>query len=63
MMSNDLDSVLALYRGERLLGEDEDGGEGEDARLVRLLEPGRYQVRASSYSSGSGRYSISVQRR
>ncbi|MBS7455925.1 hypothetical protein [Coralloluteibacterium stylophorae] len=61
MMSNDLDSVLGLYRGERPLGEDDDGGENEDARLRLTLEPGRYEIRASSYLGTGGRYSISVQ--
>ena len=39
-----LDASMLLYRDEQLLGEDDDSGEGTNARLVLSLEPGTYTV-------------------
>lgn len=51
---------LRTERGE-LIADDDDGGDGTDARLARLLTPGRYYLVASSTFSGqTGPYTLSV---
>lgn len=51
---------LRTERGE-LIADDDDGGDGTNARLARLLTPGRYYLVASSTFSGeTGPYTLSV---
>ncbi|EPC02013.1 hypothetical protein L861_20385 [Litchfieldella anticariensis FP35 = DSM 16096] len=60
MMSSDVDSYLVL-QGNGLYLEDDDGGDGYNARLQTHLEPGDYRMTARTYdTSGSGSYSVSV---
>lgn len=57
------DSLLYLYGPNSLtvlLEEDDDDGDGNMARIVRRLSPGKYFVRARAYGSGTGTSSIGV---
>lgn len=54
------DPVLALYRGDEKLAEDDDGGEGVNARLVRPLDrAGTYTLLAKTLNGG-GTYKLAV---
>ena len=59
MRSADFDSLLVL-RGEGVEHYDDDGGDGFDARLVRVLEPGDYTIEAGAATSGSGLFTLAV---
>ncbi|MCB1056317.1 MAG: peptidase, partial [Acidobacteria bacterium] len=59
------DVVLAVFGPDsktRLVGENDDGGEGHNARFSGRLEPGRYyvQVRHFDRGGGVGAYSLRV---
>lgn len=58
------DVVMGLYGpndADAFITEDDDGGDGRNARIARNLSPGTYYVRLRHYSSSStGNYSISV---
>lgn len=43
------DPRLYLYQGETLLEDDDDGGEGSNARIVRFLAPGTYSLRVTEF--------------
>jgi hypothetical protein len=43
--NSNLDSFLALYSGETLIGEDDDSGGGYSAQLELRLNPGTYHIR------------------
>lgn len=43
------DPKVFLYQGETLVEDDDDGGEGTNARIVRFLAPGSYSVRVVEY--------------
>jgi len=43
--SNGRDAIMALIRDGRVLGEDDDGGTGDDAQITQRLTPGTYVVR------------------
>lgn len=60
MRSSEFDSMLAL-EGETVLLHDDDSGGGLDARIVSVLEPGEYSVRASSYNDGAGLFTLSAE--
>ncbi|QCU72573.1 hypothetical protein E5843_14505 [Luteimonas yindakuii] len=59
MRSSELDSMLALEGADVLLQDDDSGG-GLDARIISVLEPGDYSVRASSYNDGAGLFTLSA---
>lgn len=59
MRSGDFDSLLTL-RGQGVEHYDDDGGEGFDARLVLVLEPGEYSLEAGAAVTGSGLFTLSV---
>ncbi|MFG6666122.1 hypothetical protein ACGK9R_03345 [Halomonas sp. HNIBRBA4712] len=63
MVSSDIDAFLELHDDSGYYRENDDGGDGLDARLVDFLAPGSYQVIArSAYESGSsGPFSLSVE--
>lgn len=64
MRSSAFDSYLRL-RGQGVEHTDDDGGEGLDARLVVILQPGEYQLFATTpYGDGrdmQGQYSLEMQ--
>ncbi|MGY0559433.1 hypothetical protein ACW7G2_01730 [Luteimonas sp. A277] len=59
MRSTDIDPLLVL-RGAGVEHYDDDGGEGLDARLVRVLEPGEYTIEASAATGGAGLFSLAL---
>jgi len=63
MRSDDIDSVLHLYRGGEQIASNDDGGGGLNARIETELAPGEYVVEASAYGSEGGNYRIAAQRR
>lgn len=50
------DLFLELYDGERRVAENDDGGEGLDARIVVTLAPGRYRVIVRPFDAATGGY-------
>jgi uncharacterized membrane protein YeiB len=52
------DMVLELYRGDELIGQNDDGGFGLNALLSMTLEPGTYRVVARPYESVIGPLTI-----
>lgn len=57
---SEADPVLALYRGDEKLVEDDDGGEGVNARLVRSIDrAGSYTLLARTLNGG-GTYKLAV---
>ncbi len=68
LRSSDFDAYLTLARlvggVTDLLAEDDDGGEGTDARLrFTLPEEGSYLLLVQSFGTGTGAYSLSLTRR
>ncbi|MBN1845431.1 MAG: PPC domain-containing protein, partial [Sedimentisphaerales bacterium] len=60
---SELDSYLYLYdsRGHRL-AEDDDSGEGTDARIVFTMEAGsQYYIRADAFRRSTGSYTLKLQ--
>ena len=58
-----IDTVLALYDGEDVLAEDDDGGFFHNARVEVDLNPGEYTVRVWHFMpQGTGRYGIWIRR-
>ncbi len=45
------DPKLYVYQGETLVDNDDDGGEGNNARVVRFLTPGSYSLRVTEYQA------------
>ncbi len=43
------DPRLFMYQGETLVEDDDDGGEGNNSRIVRFLTPGTYSLRVTEY--------------
>lgn len=59
--SQDFDAIAyVLDRDERVVAQDDDGGEDYDAALEVPLEPGRYTVIATAYPKQTGGYRITV---
>ena len=53
--------LLAARTGVTVLREDDDSGGGTTARIVHLLQPGRYLIAANPFAPGeSGTYSLSI---
>ncbi len=44
-----MDAQLHLFRGEELVTQDSDSGDGVNARIVTFLAPGSYDVRVSEW--------------
>ena len=58
---SDADPLLELYRGGEKLAEDDDGGDGVNARLVRRIDqPGAYAVLARAYEGHNGTVSLTL---
>jgi hypothetical protein len=62
MTSDDFDAYLELFDENRVsLAQDDDGGEGTNARLtVTLPQTGSYIVEARSFSEATGDYALSI---
>jgi len=61
MSSRTVDAVAVLLdEAERVVAQDDDSGEGNDARIEVQLDPGRYTVLARAYPGQTGAYSISA---
>ena len=65
--SGDADSYLYLWSGDRRTGgtplaEDNDGGTGGDARIVRTLDAGTYTVEATTFTTirETGRFTLTA---
>jgi len=52
------DLVIELYRGDELIGQNDDGGVGANARLSMTLEPGAYRVLTRPYEAGVGPFTL-----
>lgn len=65
MTSSELDSYVGLFADTGdFLGEDDDSGGGQNARLVRQLDAGRYRVWANTTAGAtSGAYTLTVTQR
>lgn len=64
MHSDDLDPKLIVWRRATLeiLAEDDDGGQGLNARISRSFAAGQYVIGASSFAAGeTGTYTLSTQ--
>ena len=58
---NDADPVLELYRGSEKLAEDDDSGEGVNARIVRRIDQaGSYSILVKSYQNHAGQFALNV---
>lgn len=60
MRSSEIDPGLTL-RGNGLELEDDDSGDRLDARIVTVVEPGEYTVRAGAYDAGAGVFTLSAE--
>ena len=66
MMSLDVDPLLVLRSGSpdaeepNELEENDDGGDGTDARIERLLAAGTYTIEATTYGSDAGNFTLKV---
>jgi hypothetical protein len=58
--SEERDPRVHLFRGDELVEEDDDSGDGTNARIVRFLEPGTYSVRVAERSGRPFEASIQV---
>ncbi|WP_460457621.1 hypothetical protein [Arenimonas alkanexedens] len=58
MRSSSIDSVLNVVRNGEVIGTDDDGGGDTDARLTLDLQPGEYEVVASTFGGDSGSFRI-----
>lgn len=47
--SSDGDPRVYVYQGDTLVEDNDDGGEGNNARVVRFLTPGTYSIRATEF--------------
>jgi len=57
-----IDTLLLLYDNQgNLIEEDDDSGDGENARITTRLNAGTYYIEAKEYSGGSGRCTISAE--
>ncbi|MCS2608574.1 hypothetical protein [Halomonas dongshanensis] len=64
MTSDDVDAYLVVEGPNGYYREDDDGGDGYDARVADFLEPGTYQVTArTAFGTGSGLFTLSAESR
>lgn len=59
MRSGDFDSLL-LLSGVGVERHNDDGGDGLDAKLVQVLEPGDYTIQAGAATDGSGLFTLAL---
>jgi hypothetical protein len=62
--SSDFDAYLLLFEGRPgaaggLVGENDDGGDGTNSALAASLAPGSYVAVVTSFSTGTGAYTLS----
>ena len=62
LLSSEFDPALRL-EGEGTDREDDDGGDGTNARVVAYLEAGTYRVHVSRVGDGGGLFQLQVERR
>ena len=61
LTSTDIDPVLALIDADGILiKRDDDGGSGRNARLVRELPTGQYQLEATKHDAPEGSYHLRI---
>lgn len=61
MNSSAVDAVaVILDEAERVVAQDDDSGNGNDARIEVQLDPGRYTVLARAYPGQTGSYALSA---
>ncbi|HBQ17209.1 MAG TPA: hypothetical protein DEF51_40805, partial [Myxococcales bacterium] len=56
------DPKLYVYQGETLVDQDDDGGDGLNARMIRFLEPGTYSVRVTDIRARPFTAQVAAQR-
>ncbi|MDR2073528.1 MAG: PPC domain-containing protein [Spirochaetaceae bacterium] len=62
--SGGLDTLLALFDAHTtVLSRDDDSGSGGNARIIKLLEPGKYYIMVREYDRNSGAYTLNTQTR
>ncbi|WP_447527946.1 hypothetical protein [Vreelandella sp. TE19] len=61
MRSEDFDAYLTIEGADGYQREDDDSGGNLDAQIADFLAPGDYTVRAQTYGSGSGMYTLTAE--
>lgn len=56
-----MDPELYLYQGDEMIEQNDDGGEGLNARLVRFLAPGSYSIRVMEHRARPMTAQVQVQ--
>jgi hypothetical protein len=61
-MSADFDAFLYIKKGNEIIGFDDDGGEGLNARyFFRPTESGEYEVWATTYATlATGEFTVQI---
>jgi len=63
--SGDMDTLLLLYGANvpnDFIDQDDDSGEDNNAKITRVLDPGKYHVGCRGYSNQTGEYTIVLRR-
>ena len=60
MQSDEIDSFMLLQGPNGYRNEDDDGGDNLNSRIRDYLEPGEYQLTASSYDEEAGFYTLTI---
>ena len=55
-----IDPKVTLYRGEDVVGTDDDGGEGLNSRLIVTLDPGTYELLVEAVGTSTGEFEVEV---
>lgn len=61
-MASGMDPELFLYQGDQLIGQDNNGGDALNGRIVRFLPPGNYSVRVVEHAARAMTAQIQAQR-
>lgn len=57
-----MDPEIFIYQGDQLIEQNDDGGDGLNARMVRFLNPGTYSVRVVEHRARPFTAQVSAQR-